>query len=396
MNSLWIDSSKDFNYEKIIDKNYSTDVCIIGGGMCGLSIGYNLVKNGIKVIIVDKQNLGQKTSGNTTAKITLQHNLIYDYLINSFSYNLALKYFKANKEAISNIKNIIDNENISCDFEYQSNYVYTLKEMELQKIHNEIKAINSLENNYAEFVEKCDLPFIIKGAIKIKNQAQFNPCKYMYGLANSIKKNNGLIFTNSLVSDVKKNENYYETLVNKYSIKSKYVILASHYPFINFPGLYFSKMYQSTSYAIAIDTDSKLFDGMYINPSEPTFSFRNAKYKDKTILIIAGGDHKTGFAPDNNKTGYKPLEDMAYKLYPNAKILYKWNTRDCISLDKIPYIGDFSNFMPNMFVATGFNKWGMTSSNIASRIITDKILGIENKYSDVFDSTRLRTYKKSY
>lgn len=217
----------------------------------------------------------------------------------------------------------------------------------------------------------------------------------MYGLATSIQNYGGLIFTNSLVTDIQKYNAGYITYVNDYTIKSKYVVIASHYPFINFPGFYFSKMYQSTSYAIAIETDKKMPDGMYINAKEPILSFRTARYKNnKNLLIISGGDHKTGYSPDSEEFyGHKYIEKEAKKYYPDCKILYKWNTRDCITLDKIPYIGEFSLFMPNMYVATGFNKWGMTSSNIAANIIKDDILGFKNLYADTFDSNRFKPIK---
>ena len=393
MNSFWISSAKNSKNFESIKKDLSAEVCIIGAGICGLSTGYYLSKNGINTIIVDKNNIGQKVSGNTTAKITLQHNLFYDYLINSFGVSFAKKYFESNKNAIFNIKKIIDSENIDCDFEWQSNFVYATNKDDVQKIYNEIKAINILQNNYAKFVKNCDLPFETLGAIQTDNQAQFHPIKYMLGLASCIQKYGGKIYTNSLATDIEKNDNGYIVLVNGKSIKCNHIILASHYPFINFPGFHFLKMYQSTSYALAVDTSTELFAGMYINPSEPTFSFRTAKYGDNKLLIIAGGDHKTGFAPDNEKMGYKILENKVNELYPNSKILYKWNTHDCISLDKIPYIGKFSNFMPNMYVATGFKKWGMTLSNVAANIICDEILGLENKYSDIYNSTRLKPIK---
>lgn len=141
-----------------------------------------------------------------------------------------------------------------------------------------------------------------------------------------------------------------------------------------------------------IDTHSKLFDGMYINQNQPIYSFRTAKFGDKRLLILAGADHKTGFAPTQDTT-YGELEKVAKKYYPKSEVLYKWNTRDCISLDKIPYIGKLSLASPNIYVATGFNKWGITSSNVAANIIKDKILGNENKYEFVFDSSRLKPIK---
>ena len=166
----------------------------------------------------------------------------------------------------------------------------------------------------------------------------------MNGLARAIQNCGGLIFTNSLVTDVQKYDNGYISYANDYTIKSKYIVIASHYPFINFPGFFFSKMYQSTSYAIAIETNKKIPDGMYINTQEPILSFRTAKFQNnKDLLIISGGDHKTGYSPDSEAFyGYKYIEDAAKNYFPNCKILYKWDTHDCITLDKVPYIGEFS------------------------------------------------------
>ena len=216
----------------------------------------------------------------------------------------------------------------------------------------------------------------------------------MKGLANSIQNYGGLIFNDSLVTDIQKYDNEYISYVNEYTIKSKYVVIASHYPFINFPGFYFSKMYQSTSYAIAIETEKKTPDEMYLNVTEPFLSFRSAKYNNKDLLIVSGGDHKTGYSPDSeNFYGYKYIEEETKKYYPDCKILYRWDTRDCITLDKIPYIGEFSLFMPNVYVATGFNKWGMTSSNVAANIIKDCILDLKNSYTNTFDSSRFNPIK---
>lgn len=250
------------------------------------------------------------------------------------------------------------------------------------------------KENYVQYVNDIKLPFKISGGIETQNQAQFHPLKYMYGLANAIKKYGGIIFTNSLVKKVDKKSDGYSCYTDKYKIKSKYLVIASHYPFINFPGFYFLKMYQVSSYVLGIETNSNFSDGMYINSKEPSISFRSVKYGDKRLLIVAGGNHKTGYSPNSNPNfGYGFLEKEVKKLYPDSNIVYKWNTRDCVTLDKIPYIGKFSDFMPKAYIATGFNKWGMTSSNVAANIITDSILGKENKYKDVYNSTRFEPIK---
>ena len=151
-------------------------------------------------------------------------------------------------------------------------------------------------------------------------------------------------------------------------------------------------MYQGTSYLIAIETKSKLPQEMYINVKEPVYSFRTANYNGKKILLLGGCGHKTG-TPAPYEDTYGILENYAKQLYPNCEILFRWDTRDCITLDKIPYIGRFSNVMDNIYVGTGFNKWGMTTSNVAANIVCDMILGKENKYAYVFDSTRVHPIK---
>ena len=356
MNSLWLDSNKKTNEYSSLNTDIETDVCIIGAGIFGLTCAYSLSKLGFHVVVLEKDDIGEKTTGHTTAKITSQHSLFYDYLIQSYGKKFATDYLEANENAIKDIKQIIDQEKIKCDFEYQNSYVYTSKKSELEAIKKEVSAIESL-GFPCEFVTKTGLPFEIEGAICFKNQAQFHPLKYLYGLCNSISSHNGKIYTNSVVSNIEKDSSSgYLVSTTDHTIKSKFVIVATHYPFINFPGMYFLKMYQSTSYIIAVDPKKTLFNGMYINATEPIFSYRTVKYQGKDLLLIGGGDHKTGH-PSCYQDTYGILEKEAKKFYPNCEVLYRWNTRDCISLDKIPYIGQYSTTMPNVFVGTGFKKW---------------------------------------
>lgn len=435
MNSFWLDSIENKNKFNKLEKDISTDVCIVGAGIFGLTCGYYLTKQGYNVVLLEKEkDIASKTTGHTTAKITSQHNLIYKYLIDSLGESMAKKYLYANQDAIENIYQIINDENIDCDFVRQDSYVYTNNLDELEKIKLENKAVNSLGFK-SEFVTSTPLPFNVLGALRFPNQAEFNPIKYAYGLAKCITSNGssaidglvnagsvgsvsvgdgivenspggaslnlakgtGEIYTDTLVQNIKKENDEFITSCKDYVVRSKYVILASHYPFIDRLGYYFLKMYQSTSYVIAVDIGDKTFDGMYINSKQPTFSYRFANFSGscgKRLLLVGGADHKTGSKIDLSNA-YSILEYEVRKYYPDCKVLYKWNTEDCITLDKIPYIGEFSHFMPNMYIGTGFNKWGMTSSNVAGNIIVDKFLGRENEYENVFKATRLHPIKNN-
>ena len=393
MESLWIETTKDKIKLESLKRDETTEVCIIGGGLFGLTTAYYLSQNGFKVTVLEKDEIGKRASGNTTGKITSQHDLFHAHLIDDYGEEFAKKYLEANENAIKNIKKIVEEEKIECDFCEEKSYVYTTKEDEVIKIEKEVEAVKKLGKE-AKFVTKIDLPIKIKGAIEFENQAQFHPRKYMIGLAEAILKENK-IYQHTKVTDVKKHNEQYKICTENGNVYAKYVVIASHFPIVNMPGFYFGKMYQSTSYLIAIETKSKLPQGMYINVKEPLYSFRTAKYNGKDVLLIGGNGNKTGEAiPDENH--YEMLEKKAKELYHDCKILYRWNTQDCMSLDKIPYIGEFSNLIKNVYVGTGFNKWGMTSTNVAAQIVSDEIMKKPNKYADVFTATRVKPIKNRW
>lgn len=390
MESFWNKDKQNLRQFQKIENDIKADVCIIGGGLTGLNVGYYLSKNK-NVVIVEKDTICEHTSGLTTGKITSQHGLFYDYLINSNCKEFAKRYLEANEEAINNIENIVKEENIECDFERESSYVFTQSEDEVEKILKEQKAVQEIAKGKSNVVDKIDLPLKIKKAIEFTNQAKFHPVKFAYGISECILKNNGKIYENSKATDIKKENGKYVVQVNGNKVITNYIVIATRYPFISIPGYYFLKMYQSTSYAIVADVKEELFKGYYINSEIPTKSFRVIKDNDRKLLLAVGYDYKTG--TDQTEDGYKELEKTVKQMYPKAEILYKWTAEDCISLDKIPYIGEYSKLMPNVYIATGFNKWGMTSSNIAANIISDKILNKENKYEKIFKSTRMQPIK---
>ena len=432
MNSYWINSEKNKEKYNKVEKNIETDICIIGGGITGISTAYYLTKENLKVTVLDMGKIGFQTTGNSTAKITSQHGLFYKDLKDSKGEDFARLYYDANEDAIKNIKKIVEKEKIQCDLECQSAYVLAANREEVQKVKDEVEVVRGF-GGHAEYLEREDIDknlLILNplAAIRFKNQAQFNSYKYTIELAKICKNLGANIYENTKVVDVRDEKDYYylET-EDGYKIKAKYLVITTKYPIINIPGFYFMKMYQSTSYGISIPVKEKLFDGMYITSTNPKVSLRMAKVDNNIIkdvvdgnienyakqdkenrkrvkekqtskrdneyvLIVVGADHKTGEKTDLSNS-YKKLENIAKQIYPQGKVENYWNTEDCITLDKIPYIGKYSNIWENAYVATGFNKWGITTSNIAANIITDMIIGRKNRYEDIFISTRVEPVK---
>lgn len=397
--SYWMkEDNKKVRYKSNIKRGEKVDVCIIGAGLTGLTTGYYLSKKGIKVTILEANKVISGVSGATTAKITSQHGLFYSYLVKSFGTRFARKYLEANEKAINNIENIIKEENIDCDFERQSSFVFSNKESEEKLFNQEMEALTQMGFN-AKYLDKLDIPIKNFGGIEFQNQAMFNPAKYAEGLSKAIIKNDGKIYENTKVTDIRHRDGEYTIYTDNNFLKSKYVVVATHFPIKDFPGMYFMKMYQDISYVIAVKSKDRVFDGYYINNTSPVISFRNVKGKNnENIVLISGNGHRVG-RKIGEEENYYFLENVANQLFKSDfEIIDKWSTQDCISMDKLPFIGRYSKVLPNIYVATGFKKWGMTLSNVAGNIITDKICKRENEYEKLFTPSRLKVIKnaKSY
>ncbi len=368
MKSLWSESCK-FRKREALNKDIKTDVLVIGAGIAGILTAYMLKQKGREVVVIDAAEIASGNTKNTTAKITSQHDLIYSKLITEFGEGKARQYAKANELAIKKYKEIIEDRRIECDFEEKPAYVYSLNEVEVLK--EEAEAAKKLGID-AEFVQEANLPFKINGALKFNNQAQFNPLKFLKDISNEL-----VIYENTRALEIKENL----VVTSGGNISAKNIVVATHYPIMNAPGYYFMKMHQERSYVLALENTNKI-DGMYIDLNKEGYSFRTYN----NLLLLGGISHRTG---ENEEGGsYDELRKVAKRLYPKAKEKYHWSAQDCMTIDGIPYIGRYYSETPNIYVATGFNKWGMTSSMVSAMIISDMILEKENNFSEIFSPRR--------
>lgn len=364
MYSVWSDTASIPNKEPI-KQNFQTDVLIIGGGMAGILCAYHLQQSGMSYALVEAGTICCGITKNTTAKITAQHGLIYDKLIRQFGLERAQMYLKANEAALDAYRGLC--KNLNCDFETKDALVYSLDCRE--KIEKELTALDKIGYR-AAYAEKLPLPFSVVGAVKFFNQAQFNPLKFVAAIAPNLN-----IFENTRVRELTERG----AVTNHGTIAADKIIVATHFPFINKHGSYFLKQYQHRSYVIALKNAADV-GGMYVDEAQKGMSFRN--YQD--LLLIGGGDHRTGKQGGN----WQELSDFAKRHYPNAIEKYRWATQDCMTLDSVPYIGQYSKNTPNFYVATGFNKWGMTSSMVSAMILTDMVMGKQSPYAEVFSPSR--------
>ena len=364
MGSLWENDALRVRFD-ILKGNKSTDVLIIGGGIAGILCAYKLKNAGVDCMLVEATDICGGITKNTTAKITLQHGLIYDKIIRHFGENKVRLYVKAQKKACKEYAQLC--QSIDCDYETRDNYVYSLDDR--KKIEREVTALKSIGVK-AELSDAKELPFRVAGAVCVKDQAQFYPLKFLYNIAKDLP-----IYEHTKVVELMP----YKAKTTHGEIAYKKLIIATHFPMLNKHGLYPLKLYQHRSYVIALK-GVQTVSGMYVDESDTGLSFRS--YGD--LLLLGGGGHRTG------KQGgcWQELEEFVKKHYKNAEVVAKWATQDCMTLDDISYIGQYAKSTPDVFVATGFNKWGMTNAMVAADILCDLVRGKSNPYAAAFDPSR--------
>ncbi len=364
MDSIWNEHVKLPHFRKL-KRDARTDVLIIGGGMAGILCAYFLQKEHVDYMLVEKGSICRGITKNTTAKITSQHGLIYHRLLKSLGSEKTRMYLDANQNAVRRYTRLC--RWIDCDFEKKTAYVYSKNDR--TKLEEEAEALSRI-GFHTHMTDAATLPFQTAGAIGFAEQAQFHPLKFINKIAPGLN-----IYEDTFVKELAENT----AVTESGKITFQKMIVATHFPLDNKHGLYPLKMYQNRSYVIALENSPRI-DGMYIDEAPDGLSFRNYR----NYLFIGGGSHRTG-KPGKN---WEDLRNCARLYYPNMEEKYSWAAQDCMTLDGIPYIGPYSRHMPECYVATGFNKWGMTSSMVSASILTDMILEKENPYAPVFRPSR--------
>ena len=364
INSLWAETAKLPSFPSL-EQDLKTDILIVGGGMAGLLCACALNRACADYALIEADRICGGVTRNTTAKITSQHGLIYDKLIGEYDVETARLYYEANQAAMSSFRRLA--ADYPCQMETKPAFVYTTGSTE--KLGKELQALERIGAK-AGYRDSLPLPFAVTGAIEFEDQAQFHPLLLAAGIAAGLT-----IYEHTPARGFEGNTVY----TDKVRIEAKKILIATHFPIINKHGGYFLKLFQDRSYVLALENAPDPA-GMFIGAEGCGPSIRSSG----DLLLFGGGAHPTG----KKGGGYAELEALARSCYPGARIKYRWAAQDCMSLDGIPYIGRYGKNTPELYVATGFNKWGMTSSMVSAMILSDLLLERENPYAKVFSPQR--------
>jgi glycine/D-amino acid oxidase-like deaminating enzyme len=387
--SLWVETTPQTNYPKLTGDDTVYDVLVIGGGITGVMAAYYAQLRGLKTVLIEKNRLIEWTTGNTTAKLTSQHYLLYQYLTERHGIGTAQAYADANERGISKVAELSESLGIDSEFSRQDAYVFTGSDSKLHDIRNEVEAALKL-GLPASFESTVDLPFDTVGAIKFSNQAQFHPRKFLLGIVDRFVALGGVVYEHTKATDIIPGDITSVSTKDGGDLRAKYVIQANGTPFWH-KDIFEDRMWSKMSYALAVTLkDPAAYpDGLYITTDDPLRTIRTASYEGKPIMIFGGESHEFDPNDDNPDLHYQRLIDDVHRRFDVDQVCFRWLAGDYMPYDRMPYIGSYPDY-PTVYTATGYRAWGLAWAMSAAEAIVDDIAGQPTEWAKPFSLDRLK------
>jgi len=385
--SIWLDAAPERSYPRLEgERRY--DVAVIGGGITGMTTALLAARAGLSVGLVDQHVVGGGTSGHSTAKVTSQHGINYVRLRLTLGAGAARTYGAAQEAAKERIDAFVADDAIDCGFRRRPAYVYAATGLQRRLVEREAAAARGAGLPSA-FVGPGDvpLPFSTHGAVRFDDQAEFDPGRYLLGLAERLEAAGGEVFEHTRAVHVHERDPCVVELETG-QIHADHVVVATLLPFLDRGG-YFARAFPSRSYVVCARTADPPLEAMLISAGSPTRSLRDVPHAGEELLMVGGEGHHAGSgqaAPER----YERLAEFARRHWDVREITHRWSAQDYSADDGVPYIGRLHPLSTRIRVATGFKKWGITSGTLAGMLTTDAILGRDNPWGGLFATTRLR------
>jgi glycine/D-amino acid oxidase-like deaminating enzyme/nitrite reductase/ring-hydroxylating ferredoxin subunit len=381
--SIWIATTPSTDHPAL-EGDRSVDVAVVGGGIAGFTSAYLLKRAGLRVAVVEARRIVEGATGNTTAKVTSQHNLVYEDLIRRHGESAARTYGEANQTALAWMRRFVTENAVECDWTPADAFVYSEHAKDRGRMEREAASATRL-GLPADLELPKDLPFPVAAAVRFRDQARFHPRKYVLALATAVHGGGSEVFERSPATAIEEGRPC-RVRTERGTVSAEHVIVATHQPF-PLRGLFFARMWLKRSYALAVRLRGAVPQHMYISVDSDFRSMRAQPYEGGECLVVGGGPHRPGQAVGDTSKLVRGVEEWARKRLDVESIEYRWATQDNVTPDRLPYVGRLGR-RSRVYVATGFGGWGMTNGTVAGLLLSDLVRDVENAWERVYDPSR--------
>jgi glycine/D-amino acid oxidase-like deaminating enzyme/nitrite reductase/ring-hydroxylating ferredoxin subunit len=378
---LWLETAPSTDYPTPLGA-VEVDVAVIGAGIAGLTTAWFLTRDGARVAVLEAGRIGSGVTSCTTAKASALQATMYSTILGRKGAEAGAVYAQASLAGVQRLAEIVAVEKIDCQLERRSAYTYAAAESERAAVEREHEAAVNAGLS-VELVDSPDLPYGTYGAVRLEDQLQFHPVRYLQGVAAGLQRAGCQVFEQVRALGVSEGSPC-RVATTAGDVRAEHVVVATHYPFLD-RGVYFALLNVQRSYCVAARLASgSPSQGMSISAGRTTRSVRS--YGE--LLIVGGEGHPTG-SDKASPERYRRLETFAREHWDVAEITHRWSAHDAVPYDHLPMIGSYRPGSSRLWVATGFMKWGMATATFAAMILADRIAGRRNPWADTFSPQRI-------
>jgi len=368
MTSLWQETAPRIPTDAF-EPDAAYDAVIAGAGLTGLTTALLLARSGMRVAVLEARTVGAVTTGNTTAKVSLLQGTTLSDIRRHSSDRVLCAYVDGNSQGQGWLLDYLDAQGIRYDVRDAYTYATTLDG--LDRLDAELTAARIAGLDATE-ERTCELPFPVEGALRLPAQAQVHPLAVLGALAADVRALGGRIVEGERVTGVSTGDPAVVTCTSG-TVRASRVVLATGTPILD-RGLYFAKVEPSRSYVAAFRVPGAIPRGMYLSADAPTRSLRTALGPDGELLLVGGNGHPAGRA-DSPAERVADLTAWAEATFPGAERTHWWSAQDYRSANRVPFVGWLPRGRGRIYLATGYNKWGMTNAVAAALSLAADLTG---------------------